>query len=145
MSQFIPRYFSPSSGGSGGLPQLAPDLTYPGDRVNLNIRTYKRIAGIDATSGLTTALSLSGKFAISLLRFSSTSVELMTVKLTVDGVVIWNDSFTSSASSGPYLLGNVAAGQAVSETMQCNTSFLLEIQTATDTSINLYYMARPIL
>ena len=68
----------------------------------------------------------------------------MTVKLTVDGVVIWNDSFTGTSSS-QYLLGNIAAGQAVSETIQCNTSFLLEIQTATDTDINLDYMARLIL
>ena len=129
----------------GGLPQLAPDLTYPGDRVNLNIRTYKQIAGIDATSGLTTALSLSGKFAISLLRFTNTTAELMTVKLTVDGVVIWNDSFNGLSTAGQYLLGNMSAGAGVSETVQCNTSFLLEIQTATDTTINLEYMARPIL
>ncbi len=144
MSQFIPRYFSPSSGGSGGLPQLAPDLTYPGDRRNLNITTYKEITGINASLGLTTALSLSGKFAISLLRFGGTSAELMTIKLTVDGVVIWNDSYTGTSSS-QYLLGNVAGGAGTSETIQCNTSFLLELQTATDTSVNLQYMARPIL
>ena len=135
-----------SSLGGGALPSLTPDLTYPGDRVNLNIRTYKRIAGINASLGLTTALSLSGKFAISLLRFENILEELMTVKLTVDGVVIWNDSFDSIGSiSSQYLLGNASAGEGVSETIQCNTSFLLEIQTATDTDINLDYMARPIL
>ena len=129
----------------GGLPQLAPDLTYPGDRVNLNLRTYKQIAGINASLGLTTALSLSGGFAVSLLRFTNTTAELMTVKLTVDGVVIWNASFTGTGTAGQYLLGNMSAGAGVSETVQCNTSFLLEIQTATDTTINLEYMARPIL
>ena len=128
----------------GGLPQLAPDLTYPGDRSNLNLRTYKEITGINASLGLTTALSLSGKFAISLLRFGGASAELMTVKLTVDGVIVWNDSYTGT-STQQYLLGNTSAGAGVSETIECNTSFLLELQTATDTSVNLQYMARPIL
>ena len=134
-----------TSGGGGALPSLAPDLTYPGDRLSLNLKTYKEITGINASLGLTTALSLSGKFAISLLRFKDISTGLMTIKLTVDGVVIWNDSFTGTGTNSQYLLGNTSGGAGVSETIQCNTSFLLEIQTATDPSVDLYYMARPIL
>tara|TARA_R110002153_G_scaffold47169_1_gene133393 strand:+ start:135 stop:665 length:531 start_codon:yes stop_codon:yes gene_type:complete len=141
----IAQYLIDNPVGGGGLPQLAPDLTYPGDRKNQNLRTYKEITGINASLGLTTALSLSGKFAISLLRFITIAPEPMTIKLTIDGVVIWNDLFTGAAATSQYLLGNIQAGMGVSEAIQCNTSFLLEIQTATDTSVDLYYMARPIL
>ena len=128
----------------GGLPQLAPDLTYPADRKNLNVKTYKEITGIDASGGLTTALSLTGKFAVSLANFLNTTAESMTIKLTIDSVVIWNATFLAT-SGAQYILGDSGGGNGVAETILCNDSLLLEVQTTADTSINLQYMARPIL
>lgn len=130
--------------GGGGLPQLAPDLNYPANKIAVD-QTIIQIAGIDGSSGLVTALSLTGKYYINFLRYSGITNESMTHKLTVDGVVIWNDSAVSGGSSLTLLGSTAITTQAPSETIQCNTSFLLEVSTATDTSINLSYLARPIL
>ena len=133
----------PINGGGGGLPQLAPDLTYPSSRLTAS-STWQRIAAINASAGLTTALSLTGKYAVTYLLFRSLSSESVTVKLTIDGVVIWNDTFTTATTMA--LFGNNSStGAGSEEVLQCNSSLLLEIQTATDTSIDLDYLARPII
>ena len=129
--------------GGGGLPQLAPDLTYPSS-LGVN-RGYVWVTGIDASAGLTTALSLTGKFAIDLLQFVGLTNESITVKLTVDGVIIWNDTYVTGATTLRLFGLNESGGEDTPSTMQCNESLLLEIQTTTDTSIDLYYVARPIL
>ena len=135
-------YANPIEGEEMGLPQLAPDLTFPATLLGQN--GFANVSAIDASAGLTTALSLSGKFAINLLTFNSLSSEVITVKLTIDGVVIWNDS--STANINLQLLGsNTRADANVPESITCNTSLLLEVQTTTDTSIGLSYLARPIL
>ena len=126
-----------SSKGGGGTPKLATELTYPS---SIGTAHYKQIVGINATAGLTTALSLSGRFFIELIQFINLTAETITVKLTVDGVTIWNDTFTSGTSLP--LIGNTSVG---SNAVKCDSTFLLEIQTATDTSIDLRYIARPIL
>lgn len=121
--------------GGGGLPQLAPDLTYPGGPIRV-------VTGIDGSGGLATALSLTGKWAISYLRFINMGSEATTLKLTVDSVVIWNSSFTSGGTLS--VLGSTTAG--ISDIpISCDASFLLEIQVASDADIDLNYIARPIL
>jgi hypothetical protein len=126
----------------GGLPQLAPDLTYP-STLSGNLG-FARVTGINAVGSLTTALSLSGRFSVSLLQFENITGEPVTVKLTIDSVVVWNDTFT--ASSSIRILGSRNTdGTDVPETISCNSSFLLEIQTTADPSVGLAYLARPIL
>lgn len=126
---------------SGSIPRLAPDLTYPSSTSSPGV-VYKQITGIDASSGLTTALSLSGgKFYVGYLSFQDLTAENITIKLTVDGEVKWNDTYTSSTLET--IFGNISTN--VSELQGCEDSFLLEVQTATDTDITLVYHARPIL
>ena len=131
-----------NKGGSGGsLPRLAPDLTFPS--TPLGPTTTTRSVTINPVGALTTALSLTGKFYIGALSFAGLTAETITIKLTVDGVVIWNDTFSSGL--GVSLLGEGSTTNAYSDVMQCNSSFLLEIQTLTDTIVTLNYLARPIL
>jgi len=129
--------------GGGGLPKLAPDLTFPSSLFSNT--GYSKISGINAVGSLTTALSLTGKFAIDLLQFENITPETMTVKLTVDSVVIWNDSF--SASSLIRLIGSRtgASNDVPATSISCDTSLLLELQTTADASVDLTYLVRPIL
>jgi len=132
-----------NSKGGGGAAQLAPDLTFPADKATT--ANYKIITGIDASSGLTSLISGSGKFLITLLSTSSTIAESNTAKLTIDGVVIFNSSFTADASVNPFI-GSADSGNALAEpSYLVNSSFDFEYQTTTDTSIDLKYLVRPIL
>ena len=135
-------------GGSGGLPKLAPDLGFFESTEN-NRGTQKTLI-IDPSGGLTTALSLTGKFAISGIGLQGLTAENLTVELTVDGVVIYNDTFVSNtalsilnASSGGQLLSSNTFADV--RAITCDSSFLLRLQTATDTSVTVNYMVRPIL
>ena len=129
-----------SIAGGGGLMRLAPDLTHPSG-LSVSTSPFIRIAGINAVGVLTTALSLTGKHSIGLLSLTGLTAETVTVKLTVDDVVIWNDTFTSLTAL--VLFG----GSSIAPTTPfiCNNSMLLELQTLTDTSVTLDYIARPIL
>jgi len=130
--------------GGGGLTRLAPDLTWPSSKQSATV-TYERITGINAQGSLTTALLLTGKFSISYLFISGWTAEAVTIKLTIDGEVIWNDSFSATLTS-ENLLGQLSsAGLGPQEVISCDSSLLLEIQTATDTSITLDHTTRPIL
>jgi hypothetical protein len=135
-----------STVGGGGLPQLAPDLTFPSSLIG-NFG-FKSIGSINAVGSLTTVLSLSGKFYVNALRIEGLTAETITIKLTVDGVVIWNDTW-ANPNTILKLLGRTGVdANATTETVesiQCNESFLLELQTLTDASVNLKYLARPIL
>ncbi len=128
-------------GGGAGV-ELAPDLTYPSSTVTN--AGYIRVA-LNPSVGLITALSLTGKYSITLLRFAQLTTEAVTIKLTVDGVVIWNDPASLPSGTVLRLLGASNGADEVPETIQCNNSLLLEIQTATDAAVNLEYLARPIL
>lgn len=131
--------------GGGSNVMLAPDLTYPADKLASD-NTISQISGIDGSSGLVTALNLTGKHLISFIRYTAITNEIMTHKLTIDGVVIWNGS-ASSGGNSTTLLGNDPSNtsQTPPETIQCNSSFLLEVSTTTDNAISLNYLARPIL
>ena len=126
------------TGDGGSLPRLAPDLSYPENLV-IGVN-YTRISGLDPTVGLITALSLTGKHSVEKLAFTL-SQEPITIKLTVDGIVIWNSSFSAPANF-LHLIGYVNSYTAP---FQCESSLLLEIQTTADSTVTLDYLARPIL
>ena len=129
------------SGGGSSQIQLAPDLTYPSSLLANN--PYSQIFPIDASSGLTTALSLSGKFAVSHLDFRNMTSESNNYKLTIDGDVVMDDTFVSGTSQS--IVGNNADTLYDNIVILCETSLVLQIETASDTSILLNYVAREIL
>ena len=135
-------------GGDGGPPKLAPDLNYISNSIN-STSGYAQITGIDGSSGLTTALSITGKYAVCALGFVSTTAESVTIKLTIDGVVIINDTFTAATSISILNVSNGLPGSSTTVAdigaVVCNSSLLLEIQTASDTDVSLNYIVRPIL
>ena len=131
LSQFI---------NGGGLPKLAPDLTWPTD-ISADLG-YKSLALTLTPATYNTALSLTGKFSVGLINFVGLLGEQVDIRLTVDGVVIWNGGRV--ISSVFYLLGTTTSA-SYRQYISCNSSLLLEIQTATDTSCLFYHDARPIL
>ncbi len=128
--------------GGAGI-ELAPDLTFPSRVVALT--GIERTTGINAVGALTEALGLAGKFSINLLRFESVTSESITIKLTVDGVVIWNSTF-SNTNANINLLGSLQSiTNTVVDRIICKTSLSLEIQTTADASVDLAFLVRPIL
>ncbi len=132
-------------GAAGGLPKLAADLAFPGSRNagdNASI-----LNGIDTTTGgLVTALSLTGKYVISLIHLNGMPLESVTVKLTVDGVVKWSTPYTNTISANFYLGGHTSFSEASSDTLiSCDDSFLLEIESTTGTAVSLRSLVRPLL
>lgn len=120
--------------GSSGTPSLAPDLTFlSGVGTSGNLQ----VTGLDPSVGLITALSLTGKYVISSMNFTLLTVENITIKLTIDGVVIYDDTFLSPSTNVRVLKDE--------DLYLVKSSLLLEIQTATDTSVALNYLARKIL
>jgi hypothetical protein len=126
-----------SAGGGGA--KLAPDLGYPSTIAGTNLLYPTKTITVDATGGLTTVLNLAGKFEIPLLYIGGHTSESSTIKLTVDGVIIWNDTFTFGA------LALIGSQVDFRESRTCDTSFLFEFQTATDTATTITYNAIPIL
>lgn len=135
-------------GGDGGLPKLTPDPNYISNSINSS-SGYTQITGIDGSAGLVTALSLSGKYAVCALGFIGTTAESVTIKLTIDGVVIIPDTFTAGTSISILNVSNGLPGSTTRVAdigaVVCNSSLLLEIQTASDTDVSLNYIVRPIL
>jgi len=126
--------------GGGGIVLMAPDLNYPS---TLNAGSFKQVT-VNPAGSLVTALSLTGKWQLFMLELNGLTAESLTVKLTVDSVVVWNDTFTSSTVLR--LIGAITGTtQNPSEPIYCNNSLLLELQTATDTAVQVNYNARPIL
>ena len=122
--------------------RLAPDIGRLGSQ--LNNLPFIRLSGVDVSGSLQTVLSLSGKFALGMMRFSNTLSESMTIKLTIDGVIIFNDTFTVDAS-GVVVYGDTTNIVNSSAYADVNSSLLLEAQMATDTSIDFEYVARPVI
>jgi len=139
---------SATSGGGGAGFKLAPDLNYISNNISSN-QPFQRVTNIDGSSGFVTALSLAGKFAVPMLRFGDTLAESMSVRLTIDGTIIINDTFTATTNGITVVGGDTGAFGSVDFyegiTPVCNSSLLLEIQTTTDTDVTLQYIARPIL
>lgn len=128
------------------LPKLAPDLNYIQDMSGGTAGApHRTVTGINGSSGLVTALSLTGKHGIYGLEFQNISVENITIKLTVDDVVIWNSVHAAAYTSLAFFGSLASSDGGNSDCFQCDESLLLEVQTASDTSIDLDYAARPIL
>jgi len=132
-------------GGGSGI-RLAPDLTFP-STINLPASGIVGVTGVNTTAALTEMLGLSGKYAIEYIELFSLTTESAQIKLTIDGVIIWNDTFvlpgTSLLLCGAQDAGVAAATAGLS--FICNTSFSLEVQMSTDTSIDIDFLARKIL
>lgn len=129
-----------SSSGSAGF-KLAPDLNYP-DNVSAN-DGHITVIGSNAASSYKTVLSLSGKWVIDLLYFYNLKAERVDIKLTIDGVIIW-DSGQSIPSTTLKLIGNIGTANT-RQPFICEESLLLEVKTTTNYLFNLSYSARPIL
>jgi hypothetical protein len=122
------------------LMKLAPDLDFP-NRAGAN--GYDISGAIDASGGLTTVMNITEKSVIDLMKFINLTAESITIKLTVDGAVLWDVEFTCPTTLT--LLGGVGSNEISSSTsLVCESSAKLEIQTATDTEIYFQHLARPI-
>lgn len=127
--------------GSGSLQELVPDLTIPSQLVGVGTAS-RRTSAIDTTTGgLVTVLSLTGKHAVGKIELDSMPTsESVTVKLTIGGVIIYNDTFINTLTS-LLLVGGGAASEA---TYLSKTSLLLEVTTVTGTVVTSEYIARKI-
>lgn len=132
-----------STGQPDGI-RLAPDLTFPS---SLSSSAPKAFVTIDPSGALTTILSLTGKYAIDLLGFSGLpTIEIVTIKMTVDGVVIWNDTFTPTvATINIFSADNGTTSQLGYAPFICDSSLLIEVETVADTAVSLGYYVRKIL
>jgi len=124
-----------SISGGGSLPKLAPDL----DFVSSSVSGKRTFSGIDATGSLTNIINETGKFVFSSLSFTGlTNGDMNKIKLTIDGVDIWDED-PLTPPSGTTINIMVDGGYLV------NTSIVLAVQMATDTSIDGSYSLVPIL
>ena len=136
-------------GGSHGY-RLAVDTNSYTDRT-VGRYIFTQVTSIDTTAGLTEILGLSGKFIVILIELAALIAnDLDKVKLTIDGVVIWNStgitvnhthSALISSSTSLISLNTYGLGEAVI----VDTSLSLEIEMNTDTAISINYVVRPIL
>lgn len=130
--------------GVGGLATLAPDLTWPSKAKTASVGSTQKLTAVDVSGSLQTVITASGKFNFEHLKVENLTAESITIKLTIDGEIKWNDTFTCNTTADLY---NVAAGTGFiggEDGNKVNSTFLLEMQTATDTSINVYFTLRPI-
>ena len=126
------------------LNKLAPNLTYISDRA-LTSLAYQQIATQDFTGSLKTVLSLTGKWHIHRWDISSiTANNLDEYKLTIDGVVVHHkDGFGSHTTViQPH---GALDGDWGSTGIICQSSFLLQMELASDTSVSFNWRAEPIL
>lgn len=132
--------------GSGSI-QLAPDLTWPTNRLDAN-DSVRELTGIDVSGNtLQTLLTLTGAFNIQYVRVSDiASNENVQMRLTVDGVVIYDTgTYTPGTATRDLIFGSGPTDPDYLESFVCRESFLLEYATDTDTSITLGYKIKPII
>lgn len=130
-----------STKSGGGVMRLAPDLTRLSTQVAGS--STVQVTGINPQGALTEILSLTGKYYISIIIITAMTAETVTCQLTIDGVDIYNQTFTSSTSLN--ILGTAGSARQESGYFLVNSSLSLKLQTATDTSVTLEYLVRPIL
>ena len=126
-----------------GLPQLAPELGYPSLAGNANNRS---ITGINLTTTLSTVMEVSGKWHISYLTaaFGALGVNVR-IKLTVDGVPIWDSTKALSTTVIQHLLGlydNIPI--RYDPVYMFNSTFKLEMSASVPTTLRIDFGARPI-
>jgi hypothetical protein len=123
--------------------RLAPDLTWANDVTNS--ATYESVTNIDASSGLTTVLSLTGRWEILSIYFQGLLADkLLEIKLTVDGIVIWTEAAMADNPTTINLFG-AFDGDNGPQGISCDATFLLEFHMDGDSDIDMIYWARPIL
>ena len=133
-----------SSLGGSGLPKWAADLTAPSTWTSATGSSVQ-ITGLDPSSGLTTAISIPAKKGVmNSITLNSMVSEDYTIKLTIDGVVKWNDVW-AVGNSTVALIGGTSVGVLGYDPCPFDNSFLLEIQSTSDTAINVTYQFREIL
>lgn len=129
-------------GGGGAVPKLAPDLSAFTERDS--VTGYIILTAIDATAGLTTILSLTGKFLVNLLYFQGlTANDVDQIKLTIDDVVIFNEDGLADNAATHTLWGAIDGDHG--NQFMCDSSLLLELETNVDSDFDFYYTVRPIL
>ena len=123
--------------------RLAVDLDFMETRAGTSVSYSSAL--VDASAGLTTLFSLTGKFYISWLGIGAVLANDMDhVKLTIDGVVIVDDDGMTVNATTIYCWGALDQDNGESDFM-CNESLLFECETNTDTSVNASIGARAIL
>lgn len=128
----------------GNVHVLGPDLDFPKDKVNGD-NIYLSVGGIDATGGLTTILSLTGRFLVlNLVLNDILASNIATVKLTVDGVVVWNVDPLTNSTTEAYIGRAIFNADATFEPVGCESSFLFQVQMDSDTDISVLYLVRPL-
>lgn len=127
--------------GSNSLPELAQDLNFVSS-LDSTGSPYKQIT-VNAVGSLTSALSLTGKFALSFIGLANLTInDLSRVKLTIDGEVKIDSTLTGNQATA-IIIGSLSSF-ILSETYTCKESLLLEIQTIANTNA-VRYLVRPIL
>jgi len=128
--------------GGSGIARMAVDTTWFTTHVSANL--YTSVSAIDASSGLTEILGLTGRFLITHLQLQAMDVNDMTdIRLTIDGVNIWDETGITVNAANESLIGVSVTGGF--EAFLVQTDFSLKVQMGADTSINLLYVIRPIL
>jgi len=134
------KFLSSLVGGGGGLYQLAPELDRLGGASNA------KFVVINAVGSLTTVINLTGKWMLTAGMFENVAAEIMTLKVTVDGIVIFNSTFTADNSAIAVIGCQLSFNTSINDTyIYCRESLLIELQTTSDSSVQFAYVARPIL
>ena len=121
--------------GGGSLLKMAADLDWPS-------QNGQRSVNIDPSGALTDAINETGKYSYEYTRITGLpTTENVTVQLDIDGVTIWNDTFTPTTST----LGLFNSSPVGVMGYLVESSIQLQIQTVTDTSVSVAYILRPIV
>lgn len=125
------------------LPRMAPDLLYLSSKPSTD--TADNSVTLTSTTSLVTALQLTGKWSISRMHlWVQANSGTVTVRLTIDGDVIWDTSVTNISNQVIAMLGSTSSSWAT-ETYMCNSSLKLEVMhSIANTTMALRYLARPI-
>ena len=109
-------------------------------------QSYTSVASINVSGSLQTVLSLTGKYEIDQLTITGvTAAQLTDFVVTIDGVVVHSSiSYGGSPAHVTIKLYGESDGDGGVFGIICDSSFLLEMNMGTDTSIDLTYRARPI-
>ena len=130
--------------GGGGFYKLAPDLNRISEQ-KVTGDAYKEIDNIDARGALTTVINLSGKWLLTNAFIYGAGNQVVTLKVTVDNIVIINDTFTvQNFRTGIVGVQGSMTNQISDTYLYCDSNILIEFQTATDDSVLFQYNARPI-
>jgi len=124
--------------------RLAPQLDYFSTRAASSV-PYQQLGGLDITAGLTTVVSLTGKFEIlGIWANLIGAADIDQIKMTIDGIVVsdsdeWRGNTTVM---NPYGASDMDNGLA---RFRCDESFLFQMEADSDASMTFTYSVRAIL